>query len=148
MAKGTKRKAAPGDIATNRQASYRYHLLDKLEAGMVLTGTEVKSLREGKAQLKDGYAAVQNGEVWLYNVHIPPYGPAIVQLAIRGEDPHDLRLVPAGKARSSARPAAVPETLPGAVAEWRGKLTKGKWTLYCSLPGHKQAGMRATLAVR
>ena len=43
---------------------------------MVLTGTEVKSLREGKAQLKDGYAAVQNGEVWLYNVHIPPYGPA------------------------------------------------------------------------
>ena len=43
---------------------------------MVLTGTEVKSLREGKAQLKDGYAAVQNGEVWLYNVHIPPYAPA------------------------------------------------------------------------
>ena len=64
------------DIATNRPASYRYHLMDKWEAGMVLTGTEVKSLREGKAQLKDGYAAVQNGEVWLYNVHIPPYGPA------------------------------------------------------------------------
>jgi len=64
------------DIASNRQASYRYHLLDKWEAGMVLTGTEVKSLREGKAQLKDGYAAVQNGEVWLHNVHIPPYGPA------------------------------------------------------------------------
>jgi SsrA-binding protein len=42
----------------------------------VLTGTEVKSLREGKAQLKDGYAAVRDGEVWLYNVHIPPYGPA------------------------------------------------------------------------
>ena len=64
------------DIASNRQASYRYNLLDKWECGMVLTGTEVKSLREGKAQLKDGYAAVQNGEVWLYNVHIPPYGPA------------------------------------------------------------------------
>ena len=64
------------DIATNRPASYRYHLMDKWEAGMVLTGTEVKSLREGKAQLKDGYAAVQNGEVWLYNVHIPPYVPA------------------------------------------------------------------------
>ena len=43
---------------------------------MVLTGTEVKSLRDGKAQLKDGYAAIQNGEVWLHNVHIPPYGPA------------------------------------------------------------------------
>jgi SsrA-binding protein len=64
------------DIASNRQASYRYHLMDTWEAGMVLTGTEVKSLREGKAQLKDGYAAVQNGEVWLHNVHIPPYGPA------------------------------------------------------------------------
>src|SRR5919202_2464625 len=64
------------DIATNRQASFRYHLLDKWEAGLVLTGTEVKSLREGKAQLKDGYAAVRDGEVWLYNVHIPPYAPA------------------------------------------------------------------------
>jgi plastocyanin len=75
-------------------------------------------------------------------------GPAIVQLAIRGEDPHDLRLVPTGKARASRRPAAVPETLPGAVAEWRGTLSKGKWTLYCSLPGHKKAGMRATLTVK
>jgi len=43
---------------------------------MVLTGTEVKSLREGKAQIKDGYAALRDTEVWLYNVHIPPYGPA------------------------------------------------------------------------
>ncbi len=64
------------DIATNKQASYRYHLLDKGECGLVLTGTEVKSLRGGKAQLKDGYASVQNGEVWLHNVHIPPYAPA------------------------------------------------------------------------
>jgi SsrA-binding protein len=63
------------DIASNRQASYRYHLMDKWEAGIVLTGTEVKSLRDGKAQLKDGYAAINNGEVWLFNVHIPPYGP-------------------------------------------------------------------------
>jgi SsrA-binding protein len=64
------------DIASNRSATYRYHLLDKWEAGLVLTGTEVKSLRQGKAQLKDGYASVQNGEVWLHNVHIPPYAPA------------------------------------------------------------------------
>ena len=64
------------DVARNRQASYRYNLLDKWEAGMVLTGTEVKSLRGGKAQLKDGYATVTNGEVWLHNVHIPPYAPA------------------------------------------------------------------------
>ena len=64
------------DVATNRQAGFRYHLLEKWEAGLVLTGTEVKALREGKAQIKDGYAAVRDGEVWLYNVHIPPYGPA------------------------------------------------------------------------
>jgi SsrA-binding protein len=64
------------DVATNRQAKYRYHLMDKWEAGLVLTGTEVKSLRDGKAQLKDGYASIQNGEVWLHNVHIPPYAPA------------------------------------------------------------------------
>src|SRR5919108_3533463 len=76
MAKARKRKTAPGDVATNRQASYRYHLLDKLECGMVLTGTEVKSLRAGNAQLKDGYAAVHDGELWLHNVHIPPYQPA------------------------------------------------------------------------
>jgi SsrA-binding protein len=64
------------DVARNKQASYRYHLLDSWEAGLVLTGTEVKSLRGGKAQLKDGYATVKNGEVWLHNVHIPPYAPA------------------------------------------------------------------------
>ena len=68
--------APMADIATNKQAAYRYHLLEKWECGLVLTGTEVKSLRGGKAQLKDGYAQVQNGEVWLHNVHIPPYGPA------------------------------------------------------------------------
>ncbi len=76
MAKGKKRKAAPGDVATNRQASFRYDLIDRLECGLVLQGTEVKALRAGAAQLKDGYASIRDGELWLYNVHIPPYGPA------------------------------------------------------------------------
>ena len=76
MAKGKKRKTAPGDVATNRQASFRYNLLEKFEAGLVLTGTEVKSLRDGKAQLKDAYATVRDGEVWLMGVYIPPYGAA------------------------------------------------------------------------
>jgi SsrA-binding protein len=71
-----KRKIHRGDVASNRQASYRYHLLDRWECGLVLTGTEVKSLRGGKAQIKDGYASVRDGEVWLHNVHIPPYAPA------------------------------------------------------------------------
>jgi SsrA-binding protein len=64
------------DIATNRQARYRYHFLETWEAGLVLTGTEVKSLRDGKAVIKDGYATVRDAEVWLHNVHIPPYAPA------------------------------------------------------------------------
>jgi SsrA-binding protein len=75
MAKG-KRKAASGDVATNRQASYRYNLLERYECGLVLTGTEVKSLREGNAQLKDAYAAVREGEMWLFGMYIAPYGPA------------------------------------------------------------------------
>jgi SsrA-binding protein len=76
MAKKGKRKAAPGDIATNRQAAYRYNLLERIECGIVLTGTEVKSLRQGTATIKDGYADVRDGELWLHNVHIPPYAPA------------------------------------------------------------------------
>jgi SsrA-binding protein len=77
MAKGGgKRKAAPGDVATNRRAAFRYVLMERFEAGLVLTGTEVKSLREGKAQLKDAYATIRDGEVWLVGVYIPPYGPA------------------------------------------------------------------------
>src|SRR5881227_204092 len=74
--KGKKRKAAPGDIATNRQASYRYDLLERWESGIQLQGSEVKSLREGRVQLKDAYALVRDGEVWLHNVHISPYAPA------------------------------------------------------------------------
>jgi SsrA-binding protein len=76
VAKGRKRKAAAGDIASNRQAAYRYNLLDRFEAGLVLAGTEVKSLREGGVQLKDAYATVRDGEVWLIGMYIAPYGPA------------------------------------------------------------------------
>jgi SsrA-binding protein len=76
MAKGKKRKLGAGDVASNRQASFRYNLLERFEAGIVLAGTEVKSLRDGKAQLKDAYATIRDGEVWLVGVYIPPYGPA------------------------------------------------------------------------
>jgi SsrA-binding protein len=76
MAKKRKRKAAPGDVASNRQASYRYNLLEKWECGIQLQGSEVKSLRDGKVQLKDAYASLRDGEVWLYNMHIAPYPAA------------------------------------------------------------------------
>jgi SsrA-binding protein len=76
MAKKGKRKAAPGDVATNRQARFKYEFLDTLEAGIQLEGTEVKSVRDGGVQLKDSYASVRDGEVWLHNMHIAPYAPA------------------------------------------------------------------------
>ena len=77
MAKGKrKRKVGAGDVASNRYAAHRYQLLDRLECGIVLEGTEVKALRSSGAQLKDGYAAMRDGELWLHSVHIPPYAPA------------------------------------------------------------------------
>lgn len=60
-------------VATNRQARFNYEILDTFEAGMVLRGSEVKSLRAGHVQLKDSYADVRDGEVWLVNAHISPY---------------------------------------------------------------------------
>ena len=62
-------------VAQNRAASYNYHLLEKFEAGLVLVGTEVKSLRAGKANLRDAYAEVRGTNVWLVNCHIPQYQP-------------------------------------------------------------------------
>ncbi len=76
MAKTKKRKIGAGDVASNRYASYRYELIERIECGIVLEGTEVKALRESGAQLKDGYAAISGGELWLQSVYIPPYGPA------------------------------------------------------------------------
>jgi SsrA-binding protein len=63
-------------IATNRKARHEYHILDTLEAGLVLAGPEVKSLREGKVSFKDAFARVEGGEVWLHNLHISPYEAA------------------------------------------------------------------------
>lgn len=69
MAKETEEKV----VATNRKARYDYHIEDTYEAGLVLTGTEVKSLRQGRASLVDGYATIDAGEAWLEAVHIPEY---------------------------------------------------------------------------
>jgi SsrA-binding protein len=69
MAKETGRKL----IAQNKKARHDYHILDTYECGLVLTGTEVKSLRQGRASLADGFAQLDGGEAWLHNVHIPEY---------------------------------------------------------------------------
>jgi SsrA-binding protein len=60
-------------VTTNRKARHEYHILDTYEAGIVLTGTEVKSLRQGNANLADGYAIIKEGELWLFGMHISPY---------------------------------------------------------------------------
>ncbi|HVX79996.1 MAG TPA: SsrA-binding protein SmpB [Devosiaceae bacterium] len=62
-----------GPVAENRRARFDYEILDTLEAGIVLTGTEVKSLRQGKAQITESYASPEDGELWLINAHIPEY---------------------------------------------------------------------------
>ena len=72
------RTPASGDVATNRRAGHKFELLDRFEAGIALTGSEVKSLRDGKAQLADSYASIEGGEVWLRNLHIAPYPPATI----------------------------------------------------------------------
>ncbi|HZU73821.1 MAG TPA: SsrA-binding protein SmpB [Acidimicrobiales bacterium] len=80
--KGKGRSAGAGHdpnnrtVAQNRRARHDYEILDTFEAGIALQGSEVKSLREGKAVLRDGYARVQDGEVWLHGVHIAPYHSA------------------------------------------------------------------------
>ncbi len=67
MAEGEKQ------LVANRSALHEYHILDKYEAGIALTGTEVKSVRAGQIQLKESYVSVREGEAWLFNAHISPY---------------------------------------------------------------------------
>ncbi len=73
-------------LSDNRQAGHNYHLMDRFEAGLVLSGTEVKSIRAGKMQLRDSYARVENGEAWLLNAHISEYshGNRENHLPVRG----------------------------------------------------------------
>ncbi|MBL8582975.1 MAG: SsrA-binding protein SmpB [Rhizobiaceae bacterium] len=69
------RKADPNNrtVAENRKARFSYEVLDTVEAGLVLSGTEVKSLREGKANIQDSYASAEGGEIWLINAYLPEY---------------------------------------------------------------------------
>lgn len=69
----TQREAAQRNVAENRKALHDYHILETFEAGLVLQGTEVKSIREGRVNLRDSFARVEGGEIWVYNIHISPY---------------------------------------------------------------------------
>jgi len=63
-------------VARNKKALHDYHVIESLEAGLVLTGPEVKSIRGGRASLAESYASINGGEVWLYDMHVSPYDPA------------------------------------------------------------------------
>ena len=78
----TEREAAQKNIAENRKAYHDYHILETYETGVVLLGTEVKSIREGRVNLRDSFARAENGEVFVYNIHIQPYSH-------RGYSEHD-----------------------------------------------------------
>ena len=69
-------------VAQNKKARHDYTIVDTIEAGMVLTGTEIKSVRAARINLKDGFAQVKNGEVWLSNVHIAPYEEGKIQIVV------------------------------------------------------------------
>ena len=71
--KTAEEKESTQPIADNRKAFHDYHILETFEAGIALLGTEVKGIREGQANLRDSYARLEKGEVWLFNVHINPY---------------------------------------------------------------------------
>src|SRR4029453_19352616 len=68
-----RREDGKRQITNNRRARHEYLIEETFEAGMVLTGTEIKSIRAGKVNLQDAYARIQNGEAWLYNMHVSPY---------------------------------------------------------------------------
>jgi SsrA-binding protein len=63
-------------VATNRKARHDYTIEDTIEAGIVLVGSEIKSIRDGRVNLRDSYASIEDGEVWMYNTHVAPYDPA------------------------------------------------------------------------
>ena len=73
MAEATEREKAQRIVAENRKALHDYHILETFEAGVVLQGTEVKSIRDGRVNLRDSFARVEDGEVFVYNIHISPY---------------------------------------------------------------------------
>src|SRR6476659_8640221 len=73
MKEKTERELAQSSVAENRKAVHDYHIIETFEAGVALLGTEVKAIREGRVNLRDSFARVESGEVFLYNVHISPY---------------------------------------------------------------------------
>jgi len=131
-------------IARNRKALHDYHIVDKLEAGISLLGTEVKSLRAGNANLRDSYAAVQRSEVFLHHVHIGPYDKG----NIANHDPLRIRKLLLQKRQIRKLEAAVQEkglTLVPLSLYWKNNRVKVEIAL---VRGKRQYDKRAAIAKR
>ncbi|MFN2156392.1 MAG: SsrA-binding protein SmpB [Anaerolineae bacterium] len=131
-------------VARNRKAYHDYTIEDTFEAGIALIGSEIKSIRAGRANLRDGYAAVENGEVWMYNVHIAPYDPA----SRYGHEPRRKRKLLLHKreiARLERRVQEKGYTLVPVRLYLRGNLAKVELAL---ARGKRQYDKRAALAER
>ena len=135
-------------VATNRQARYRYFLSDTYEAGIVLTGSEVKSLRDGQVQLNEAWAAIDAGEAWLFGMHIAPYTHAQTHT---GHDPtrkrklllHKHQIERIGMKLQVERLSLVPTQalLQGRQDQGRARRRQGQERRR-QTPGHRQAGLR------
>jgi SsrA-binding protein len=131
-------------VARNRKAYHDYTIEDTLEAGIALIGSEIKSIRAGQVNLRDGYAAVEDGEVWMYNVHIAPYDPA----SRYGHEPRRKRKLLLHKreiARLERRVQEKGYTLVPVRLYLRGNLAKVELAL---ARGKRQYDKRAALAER
>jgi len=131
-------------VARNRKAYHDYTIEDSFEAGIALIGSEIKSIRAGRVNLRDGYAAVENGEVWLHNVHIAPYDPA----SRYGHEPRRKRKLLLHKreiARLERRVQEKGYTLVPVRLYLRGNLAKVELAL---ARGKRQYDKRAALAER
>lgn len=131
-------------VARNRKAYHDYTIEDTFEAGIALIGSEIKSIRAGRVNLRDGYAAVENGEVWMYNVHIAPYDPA----SRYGHEPRRKRKLLLHKreiARLERRVQEKGYTLVPVRLYLRGNLAKVELAL---ARGKRQYDKRAALAER
>jgi len=131
-------------VASNRKAYHDYTIEDTIEAGIVLIGSEIKSLRAGRANLRDGYAAIENGEGWMHNVHIAPYDPA----SRYGHEPRRKRKLLLHKreiARLNRRVQEKGYTLVPVRLYLRGNLAKVELAL---ARGKRQYDKRAAIAER
>ncbi len=135
------KKSSPGSIAQNKKARHDYHIEEKFEAGLMLTGWEVKSLRAGKCQLTDAYVQIRNGEPWLHGAHFSPLKTASTHVIA---DPIRLRKLLLNKKQISKIAAKVNQTGRSCVAlalYWSGNLVKCEIAL---VTGKKEYDKRAT----